>query len=418
MIKIKRYHLISWTLADQSLVSGANFLTNIVIARFLGIEAFGIYSILLIVIWFIESLQQAVIVSPMLCLGTKYGAGNQNAYFSAVFGAQLVFTISTAVLVAIGSALTNKLLIDLIPPLVALVIAKQLHEYMRQSFFARTRPPLAFLVDGVNYGISIIGLLILFMWTDSTLLSSTLWLMAGAFLVASAVGMLFQDQWKWRSEMFREVIGRHWAFGKWLTASNVLEHGGRNAFLLIAAWVLGPAAIGAERATGNVLGLLVVINKALANLVPVRATQQYLAGGTKTLGGYLRKVILVSIGATVIITVIACMAPEFWLTVLYGAQYTEYAYLIYWHSFIWLIAIPSSSLRAGLWALEATSPIFVGALISATFSVLVAYWLASEFALPGVMFGLGCMNLIPLVFLSSNLCGRLRVASTTLKAAS
>lgn len=51
---------MSWTLADQSLVRGANFLISVVIARFLGIEAFGAYSIFPMVTGLLK-LQQKVV---------------------------------------------------------------------------------------------------------------------------------------------------------------------------------------------------------------------------------------------------------------------------------------------------------------------------------------------------------------------
>ncbi len=39
---VKRYSDINLVLLDQAMVSGVNFLTGILIARFLGIEEFGV----------------------------------------------------------------------------------------------------------------------------------------------------------------------------------------------------------------------------------------------------------------------------------------------------------------------------------------------------------------------------------------
>ncbi|MGH9905274.1 MAG: hypothetical protein ACRD8U_06765, partial [Pyrinomonadaceae bacterium] len=102
---------------------------------------------------------------------------------------------------------------------------------------------------------------------------------------------------------------------------------------------------------------------------------------------------------------------------LYGDKYEGYAYLIYWHSFNWLIWAPIVALGSGLRALEDTRPIFVGAVFNAAFSILTAHWFASKFGLAGIMFGNTCMNLVMLFVLSISLSSRLRSARMSLRTA-
>ena len=51
---------------DQAIVSGSNFLISILVLRFIGIENFGIFSFIWLLLLFINSVQLAYIISPLL----------------------------------------------------------------------------------------------------------------------------------------------------------------------------------------------------------------------------------------------------------------------------------------------------------------------------------------------------------------
>ena len=58
-------------LCDQALVSGANFATNVILARALGIREYGVFALSWMAVLFVASLQWAFIVSPMMSVGPK-----------------------------------------------------------------------------------------------------------------------------------------------------------------------------------------------------------------------------------------------------------------------------------------------------------------------------------------------------------
>ncbi len=87
---IKQHSHLNWTLADQVMVSGVNFLTNILIARFLGLEDFGRFSLLWLLILLINSLQIALIISPMQSIGSQQSDQAAPSYYGAVLAQQLI----------------------------------------------------------------------------------------------------------------------------------------------------------------------------------------------------------------------------------------------------------------------------------------------------------------------------------------
>jgi O-antigen/teichoic acid export membrane protein len=77
--------------ADQALVSGLNFLSSVVLARYLGLEGFGIYSIAWLGVLVASSINQPFIISPMQTLSGKKTPEVQKAYLQTLVFKQLLF---------------------------------------------------------------------------------------------------------------------------------------------------------------------------------------------------------------------------------------------------------------------------------------------------------------------------------------
>ncbi|MEE2836743.1 MAG: hypothetical protein VYB65_12070 [Myxococcota bacterium] len=69
-----------WALGDQAIASGVTFLTGLLIARLVGPEQFGVFGLLMMVVLFFNSIQYALIVSPMLSIGPPSPTQNQKAF--------------------------------------------------------------------------------------------------------------------------------------------------------------------------------------------------------------------------------------------------------------------------------------------------------------------------------------------------
>ena len=81
---LTRHGRVNWALADQSLVSGANFFPTIVLARYLGIEEFGRFTLVWMAVLFANSLQHAMVNMPMMSIGPKQAAADAPRYYGAV----------------------------------------------------------------------------------------------------------------------------------------------------------------------------------------------------------------------------------------------------------------------------------------------------------------------------------------------
>jgi len=58
----------TWALTDQAVVSATNFLTNVMLLRFMGLREFGVFILAWMSVQFVNSLQTALIIAPMMSI--------------------------------------------------------------------------------------------------------------------------------------------------------------------------------------------------------------------------------------------------------------------------------------------------------------------------------------------------------------
>ena len=153
---LARYSHINWALADQTMVSGVNFLTGILLARYLGLEEFGRFTLAWMAVLFVNSIQHAAINSPMMSIGPKQPEAESSAYYRAVVLQQIVLSGLVFLLLLAGVHLSGIVFPEwrvegLALPLAVAALACQFQDFLRRYFFRRGRGAAAFANDAARY---------------------------------------------------------------------------------------------------------------------------------------------------------------------------------------------------------------------------------------------------------------------------
>lgn len=389
---LKKHSSINWALTDQAMVSGVNFFTSILLARFLGLSAFGVFTLAWMVVLFVNSIQFALVSSPMMTIGPKQADDEQPAYYGAVLVQQFIFSLSSSVLLLAGIAASALLFPEwgiepLIWPLATVSWTFQMQDFMRRYFFTRGRYPIAFINDSISY----LGQLALLAWLTHTATltsASVLWAMALTSFLAMVHGALHFSRIQIVSAICSATIHRHWHFSKWLTASALLQWLSGNLFNVAAGSVLGAAAVGALRAVQNIVSINHILFQGLENIVPSQASRHFSSGGAPALSRYL---ITVTVSAAVPVFAIlglALASPKFWLNLVYGAEYVAFGFVMKWYAGVYVFMLFALPLRCGLRAIENTRPIFRAYLFMSVFSTFCAIPAAKYLGLQGVVAGI------------------------------
>jgi len=414
IVFIKRHSHINWTLLDQAVVSGVNFLTGLLIARFLGIEAFGVFTLVWMAVLFVSSIQMALISSPMMTIGPKQSDEDKAGYYGAVVMQQIIFSTLTSLLLWVGVVFSDLInpqwqVLHLALPLAMALFFFQNQDFLRRVFFTENRAIAALINDIISYLGRIILLVVLFFNTDLTT-AGVLWIIAITSAMAVIIGWYQLNKLVFSRKKLLSVFKHHWVLSKWLIATAVLQWTSAHYFILVAGSLLGPVAVGALKAAQNIVGISNILYQGFENIVPASASRHFKNVGAKGLTQYLVKVAIFGGVANLIIAVSVSIFPEALLMFIFGEQYQGYGYILQLYALYYVVSFFSLPLRSGLRVIEMTKPIFLSYLLMSIFSlsfanIFVAYW-----GLEGAMIGMLVATGISVFFLAFYFASNIRQA--------
>ena len=383
---------VTFPLGDQAMVSAANFLTVIMLARALGLGGFGVFSLAWLVALLLASVQFALIISPMMSIGPKQDAADGPAYYGTLFLQQAVVAGATFLIVWIGVATTAGLapqwgIADLTVPLASAAAAYQVQDFLRRYYFVLGRARTAVGIDSISYGgkVALIGWLFM---TGGLSPATALWAIAATSAASAVVGSFFVGPLVWQRRLIVDISLRHWRFARWLVADAVLRLSSGYVFIFTTAVLLGPASVGALRAAQGLMGVVNVITMGLENVVPTMASRHYHADGIHALLNYVKRVAFVGGAATTVVVTAIAVAPQFWMGLTFGDSYLAIGDLILWFTPIYILRYLGTPLRAALRAIESTAPILAGTVTASVLSAALAYPLVDIFGITGAVAGM------------------------------
>lgn len=395
---VRNFRQAPLALADQVLVSGVNFITGIILARGLGMQGFGLFSLAWLMVLFFSSLQQSLIVAPMQSLIVRKKPEVQHLVLSSLFTQQLLLCLIAAsimfVLMWFPSLLSVKAYPSSFQWLIPLaVVSFLLTEYFRKLFFVRAQPVRALELDLISYGLQLV--LMTIAWRSGQLtIDISLLIISGTNLLSAFYGWLISPGVAVRWNGSVGAIVETWKYSRWLAGTSILQYTAGNVFLLTAGGWLGATALGAIRMGQNVMGVLNVIFLAMENFIPSSAARIYEAAGVEALGRYLKKVISVAGLFTLLVLLLIVVLREPLVTLLYGGDYVSYSGILAAFALLYCFVFTGMPLRFFIRTIGKNREIFVSYFLSTLFSVITAVPFIQTFGIYGVVGGMVCSQII------------------------
>ncbi|HEU4708703.1 MAG TPA: lipopolysaccharide biosynthesis protein [Methylophilaceae bacterium] len=391
---INRHRHANWAFLDQGVVSGSNFLIGILLARFLGPEAFGIFVLLQSVMLYVNSFQGALIFQPMMSAAPQLVEHERRKYLQGIFAVQLIL----AVVLGLGAGLLAMLahafgLIDVaglqpitILALITAMLSFQLQDWQRRYYFVQEKARSAFFIDIIGYGGQVV-LLSIACLTHRLDVATGFWIITVASLASFATGFLHNRQ----RPVFghaREVLREGWRTGRDYLVAWQFQWLGSQGVFMVGAGIVGTHAVGGVRATQNIVGPINILFLAMDNLIPVAAARRYGNSGLAALSRYLWKITLwgTMLLAPVLLLLAVFAAPL--MNLLYGKSYVAFASLVYWQALYIFIQFYLRQTFFFLRTVKATGVILRAGIILAACSIAIASLTVHAFQATGLMFAL------------------------------
>ncbi|MFT5877986.1 MAG: O-antigen/teichoic acid export membrane protein [Dokdonia sp.] len=376
-------------LSDQALVSGVNFLVTLLLARFLGLDDFGLFAFGWMVALFFSSVQLAFIISPLFTLFPKHEAPDQ--YLKSVHSLQLIFTAITFIL-AFGIVKVVMVIkpewyvlgTDWSLPLVASLFGLQ--DFYRRVNITQGKPFQTLVSDIIAYGFqpfAVFGLYYL------ELLNIHHSYVALALLYGfSAIYNACRNPLESSRRQIQFTAKENWVFSKYLVGTALLQWVSGNFFIIAAGTLLAPLAIGVIRIAQNVVGVLNVLFSALENIVPLKAAQLLANYGSRPTLNYFKTTLLYGGAFTISVLVGIALGRDLIIDWFYGPEYLTYSNVFLGFTLIYVFVFLNTILGFVIRTFEMNRIFLISYVFTAVFSVLAAKPIINQWGVYGVIIGL------------------------------
>lgn len=367
---------------DQGIISGFNFLTFLLLARWMPTAEFGLYVLAFSTLMFLQTMQHALLTRAHNVLGAR----KEGADYATFSRAVLLLVISGAVALTLVAALVWFVLRwggaaswAAAAAGIALAVAPWLiQDAIRRLLYTSERITAAAVNDAVSYVLQAGAVAWLFFSGQDGRLEVVFAVLGASSGVAALVGWiqirssLHTGSRSWKR--FRVHTRAVWTYGKWLSSGELVGWIGQNGNTWLVAMLLGAPALAGYRAATYVTNLLNPFDLAVSNFLPIRASRILHAQGPRALRTWMiRKALL--LGLPYAALAVGISAASFWiLDLFYDARYVSSLLALVLALSVWarFLSFLVGFARVALMAAERNEPIFfaqaLGLILFALFS--------------------------------------------------
>jgi O-antigen/teichoic acid export membrane protein len=353
---------------DQGVISAANFLATIILARNVSPTELGVYGVGFVALRLVRSVQEGITIQPMNVFGASMAVRDFKPYATATSLIQIGLAfLSALVVAACGWILTTSGNDIAGPTLFSLWFAFlwwQMQEYIRRMLYTRQAIYHA-VVNSVLA--NSVRLALMLLWASQGRLSGIAGLEAIAWgsLAALIPGLWFtRGYWTRHFLDIRETWRLNWNFGRWLIGGTVANWVSVEFYPVLTAGLLSFAAAGAYRALQNLVAPIHLLLRATDTFLTPRAADIFEKNGQRALAHTLKQV-YIAVGLPVIgILGIAVLFPEHILYLFYGETYLAYSEGVVLMAIFYGLWYAYWPLQAAFKAARLSRPIFTANLLA------------------------------------------------------
>ncbi len=376
---------------DQGVISLANFLATIILARNVSPTELGVYGVGFIALRLVRSIQEGLLVQPLNVFGAGMDEVQFRRYATSTTLYQVFLAVGSALAVAIGGWWLTMLGNDTAgPALFSLWFAFlwwQLQEHIRRMLYTRGQVFNA-VVNTLLANILRLGIML--WWASQGRLSGISGLDAIAWgSLGALIPGLYATRSYWTRDWadLKETWQRNWGFGRWMLGGALANWVAVEFYPVLTAGMISFAAAGAYRALQNLVAPIHLLLRATDTFLTPRAAKLYDVDGQRGLVRTLRLIYAIAGLPILGVLAIALLFPRPLLHLFYGDTYLAYsesmALMALFYA-LWFIYWP---LQTAFKAARLTRPIFIANLTAIGAMFTLGVWAIRRWGVEGTIGG-------------------------------
>ena len=379
-------------LADQAVVSGASFLTTVLISHWTTPSQLGIYAIGISVLLSILAIQDSLIGLPYIIqrhqpLSTpSEHAGSSLAHCGLLSALSvIVLAVSALVLSVHGSGPDSTAMACVLAAVAPFAL---LREFGRRFAFAHLHMGQALTLDVAVASVQLLALC----WlgsTDQMSAASAYAAMGGACALTSITWLyLTRANFVVRADQVRATMKQSWALGKWLFALQITVSVQACGPYWVLAWGAGTAAAGVYAACMSIVLFANPLMIGIGNTLGPKAALALKEGGYARLRREAARDLLLLGAAMTLFCLLILFAGEYLMGLLYhDKEYAGHGQTLIVLALALLASALSMPAVNALQTIERPQPIVWAGSVGAVITIVLVWSLMIRWGLLGAAFG-------------------------------
>jgi O-antigen/teichoic acid export membrane protein len=388
---------------DQAIISAANFLATVILARAASPTELGVYGVGFIALRLVRSFQEGLVVQPVNVFGAGMDETAFRRYATSSTLLQIGLALATSLVAALGGWVLTALGNDTAgPALFALWFAFlywQLQEHIRRLLYTRGMVFSAVVNTVLANGFR---LALMVWWAQQGRLNGirSLDAIAWGALLAMLPGLWATRSYWTRDPLdLRETWQRNWGFGRWVLGGSLASWIAVEFYPVLTAGMISFAAAGAYRALQNLVAPIHLLLRATDTFLTPHAARTYDQNGRQALNRTLRLIYMISGIPILGVLAVAMIFPEPLLRFLYGETYVGYSSSMALMAIFYALLFAYYPLQTALKAARLTRPIFAANLAAIAAMFTLGIWAILRWGVAGTIAGQALNALIVTVIL-------------------
>jgi len=282
-------------------MSAANFLSILLLARFMSAAEFGVFVLAHTGLLLMTNLQNALVTQPHNILGAKREAGDYARFTGVLVLVQILASFVLCALIAMVGYIAWRYYAEtfggVLMALAGAAMPWMAQEFVRRVLYTQNETRAAALNDVVSYGLQLLGIVALMFYGRENEITASLALFvfgASSFIaVLLGVWQLREHvSFGWRDgfrDRFSKTVAEVWGFGKWLVAQSITTWMGANGHAWVVGGMLGAQAVGLYRAAIHLVNVINPLRQAAFSYLPSRGSVAFKTGGYDGLSAWVKR---------------------------------------------------------------------------------------------------------------------------------
>lgn len=397
--------LILWTrrggfgALDQGLYSGANFLINVLLARWLPPEEYGAFTIAFSIVPILTALHSSFLTEPMLVFGTSRYGGRFSSYLGVLIYGHFGIAIAIALICAAASIIFRRIGSSVIAgTLAGLALGSPfilLASLSRRAFYVLLKPHWSAVGSAVYLVTIMTGVYACYRWRLLTGGSSAALMGFSAGVTSLGILLVLKPSLKRSSlrQLTKEVLSDHWRYGRWAVGSSLLSSSYSALYYILITAFMSLSSVAVLRAFQNLFApasqLLVSVALPLVPWVAERSAKR----GPACLTRYAVRISAALSAAALLYLILMVTAGSRLIYLLYAGKYAGHLWLISLIAVIQLFTALGGGAHVVLRASGRSDLLFVVYAAGSLLSLLGSLALVGLWGFPGAAVGLGVFPL-------------------------